>query len=148
MKHVVVAQCTKKKRSGGLMPAKELYYDSDYFRKQRHYAEEVGDSWYIQSAKHGLLDPDKMVGPYQKHVSDLSNPKEWAANVAVQLAQNEDPGRCVVTLLCGKQYTDPLTPELERHGFDIREPLRGMGIGERKQWLKNHTRPERRLDRL
>lgn len=130
---VVLVQCTDAKRDGRA-PARDIYDESDYFRKQRAYAEAVGDRWFIQSAEYGLVDPETVIESYDKHAKDVDVPEEWATRIALDLAERvERPA--TVELLGGQHYTDPLTPELEILGFEVHEPLRGQQIGERKQSL-------------
>jgi len=130
---VVIAQCTNDKRDGQHRAA-DLYDESTYFRKQREYAR-TADRWFIQSAKYGLLDPDKTVESYDRHAKDIDNPEVWAESIADDL-EAAIPSAAVVELLGGAAYADPLTPELERRGFDVVEPLRGLGIGERMAHLQ------------
>ena len=130
---VVIAQCTDSKRDGE-HAARDLYDESDYFRKQRDYAEAVGDEWYIQSALYGLLHPDDVVDSYDRHAKDIDDADAWAAEIADDL-EAAVPGNAVVEVLGGKRYADPLTPELEERGFEVHEPLRGQRIGKRRQSL-------------
>lgn len=135
---VVIAQCTNAKREDGDV-ARRLYDDSDYFRKQRDYADVVADEWFIQSAKFGLLRPDEYANPYDKHAKELDDPDAWAEEIADGL-EAEVPPEATVDVLGGAAYADPLTPELETRGYDVHEPLRGLGIGERKAELVRLTR--------
>lgn len=132
--HVVICQCTDSKRSTPAT-AKRLYDESDYFQKQRAYAEAVSDRWFIQSALHGLVEPDTMLEPYNCSPSDLDDVEAWAEQIATDLDDNLK-GNPTIELLGGKSYTDPLTPELESRGYEVLEPLRGQQIGERKGSLK------------
>jgi hypothetical protein len=134
---VVIAQCTGSKRDEPAA-ARELYDESAYFRRQREYAEARGDVWFIQSAKHGLLGPDERIEPYDKHAKNVEDAEEWAEQIAADLSERV-PEAAVVELLGGKDYADPLTPALERRGFDVVEPLRGLGIGKRRSRLKQKT---------
>lgn len=138
IRRVVIAQCTASKRTEPAA-ARDLYDESAYFRRQREYAEARGDTWFIQSAKHGLLDPDETVAPYNKHAKNVDDPDEWAEQIAAELASTT-PTDAVVEILGGKAYADPLTPALEARGFDVVEPLRGLGIGKRRSRLKQKTR--------
>lgn len=130
---IVLVQCTNSKRRGS-HPARDLYDESDYFRKQREYAAHKGDKWFVQSAKYGLLRPDDVVSDYDRHASDLTDAEEWAEQIADAIENDAKPP-AIVEILGGKDYADPLTPELERHGYDVVEPLRGQGIGTRKHSL-------------
>jgi hypothetical protein len=134
---IVLAQCTGSKR-GGRHAARDLYDKSDYFRKQRDYAEAVADEWFIQSALYGLLRPDDVVASYDKHAKHVDDVEAWAAEIADNLAAAV-PNDAVVEVLGGKRYANPLTPELERRGFEVHEPLRGQRIGKRRQSLSRMT---------
>lgn len=131
---VVIAQCTGSKRDGE-HAARHLYDESDYFRKQRAYAEAVADEWFIQSALYGLLRPDEVVESYDRHAKDVDDAEAWATEIADHLAAAV-PSDAVVEVLGGKRYADPLTPELEARGFEVHEPLRGQRIGKRRQSLE------------
>lgn len=130
---VVLVQCTKSKRDG-THPARDLYDESSYFRKQRAYANAVADQWFIQSAEYALVHPDEEIESYNTHASDLSRPDAWAWNITDDL-QRRVPQSATVEILGGAAYADPLTPCLEKRGFEVHEPLRGLGIGKRQQML-------------
>jgi len=134
---VVIAQCTGSKRDGE-HAARDLYDESDYFRRQRDYAEAVADEWFIQSALYGLLQPDDVVDSYDRHAKDVDDAEAWAREIAEELAAVV-PENAVVEVLGGKRYANPLTPELEGRGFEVHEPLRGQRIGERRQSLAKMT---------
>ena len=136
---IVLVQCTGQKRDEEA-PARELYDESDYFLKQREYAEAVADEWFIQSALHGLLSPDDVIEPYDVRADDIDDPGEWAEAIANELWARYST-EAVVGILGGKDYADPLTPHLEELGFEVHEPLRGLGIGERKRWLMDRRPP-------
>jgi hypothetical protein len=127
---MILIQCTNSKRSEAAK-AKNLYDESDYFRKMRKYAEATGEMWFILSAKHGLVDPETVIEPYDAFGLSEDQAKEIATEVAQQTEY--------VEIIAGKKYTNPLTPELEKHGIDVLELCRGMGIGERKQNLNQKT---------
>lgn len=132
---IVLVQCTNTKLDQPCQ-ARNLYAPSTYYRKQRAYAETVADQWYIQSAKYGLVDPDRLIEPYNRRAKDLNADErdQWATHIADDVRDAAD-GDAVVEILGGRRYADPLTPELEARGFDVIEPLRGLGIGERMSRL-------------
>jgi hypothetical protein len=136
---IVLVQCTGQKRKEAA-PARDLYDESTYFRKQRAYAEAHANRWYIQSAKHGLLSPDETVEPYDQHAGDMTDSERrlWAHGIASDIL-HKTVGAATVEILGGADYADELTPELERKGFDVVEPLRGLGIGERMAKLDELT---------
>ncbi len=51
--------------------AKDLYI-SDWFIKARRVVEMEGWRWFVLSAKHGLLDPEEPVAPYEKTLNTMS----------------------------------------------------------------------------
>lgn len=126
---IIIAQCTNQKRDGEHC-AGDLYDKSTLFRKQEAYADVAADRWFIQSAEYGLLQPTEVVESYDTHAKDLRDAEQWGADIASALTRYTTPP-ATVELLGGAAYADPLTPELELRGFDVIEPLRGLGIGER-----------------
>lgn len=135
---VVIAQCTDTKRDEPC-PARRMYEPSDYFVKQAQYGERA-DEWWIQSAKYGLVHPDRVIDDYDLHATDLEYPDEWAREIACCLLRRYDPTEANIEILGGAAYADPLTPHLEQFGFEVHEPLRGLKIGERKAELKRRVR--------
>jgi len=124
----ILIQCTKTKRDEPA-PAKDLYDKSRYFRLMKQYAQATGDMWFILSAKHGLVDPETELEPYDEF--GLSN--QQARSIAEELATG---GVEYVELIAGSSYSDPLTPELEARGIEVLEIGRGQRIGNRMQTLK------------
>ena len=60
---IILVGCVKTKRPAR-SPAKDLY-TSPLWRCRQAYAESRGVPWYILSALHGLLDPDRRIDPYE-----------------------------------------------------------------------------------
>ncbi|SIT40093.1 conserved hypothetical protein [Paraburkholderia piptadeniae] len=85
MKTVVLVSCVKQKRDAPC-PAKSLY-TSDWFRKARAYAESFGPSWYILSAQYGLLEPGKVIAPYEKALNrmNVGDRRAWSSKVISQM---------------------------------------------------------------
>lgn len=67
---VVLVGCVKTKLEHGA-PAKDLYV-SDYFAKMRGYVEASGMPWFILSAEHGLVAPDRWLEPYERYLPATS----------------------------------------------------------------------------
>lgn len=61
METIYLIACCKTKAATP-MPARELYR-SDLFVKSVEFAERVGSAWYVLSAEHGLMHPDKVIEP-------------------------------------------------------------------------------------
>jgi hypothetical protein len=81
MKTIGLVACTSKK---ALKPttAAELYR-SPLFEGARWFAESRCDTWYILSAKYGLLDPDDEVLPYDESLNSMAESQkiQWAKRV-------------------------------------------------------------------
>jgi hypothetical protein len=105
-------------------------YTGDLFRKASAYSIANYDKWFILSAKHGLLDPDDTIEPYDLSLKDLSaeGRRIWAKRV---LAQIDDCGLSNETFYihAGERYAE----HLETH-LNSERPLRGLGIGKQLAW--------------
>lgn len=130
---MILIQCTKSKRNRAAK-ARYLYDKSNYFVAMREYAKATGEDWYILSAKHGLVDPDTELEPYD----DFGLSNEQARAIAEEVATGPDK---YVELIGRMDYSNPLTPELEARGIDVIEIGRGQRIGKRIQTL-NRKRKE------
>lgn len=108
--------------------------ESVLFEKARRYCEEFHETWYILSAKHGLLKPDgPAIEPYDLALSDLSaeERREWGADVATELRrQNVTDERLVIH--AGKDYYEPLLAGLGEVEHEI--PTEGLRYGESLSW--------------
>src|SRR5215475_14033292 len=86
------------------MPARDLYC-SDWFVKAKRYVEQEGYRWFILSAKYGLVQPERVIAPYDVTLLDLSAPKrqEWASDVLGALRPECERNDRVV-VLAGQVY--------------------------------------------
>jgi hypothetical protein len=136
---VYLVACGKAKRR---CPSKARdLYTGNLFRACRAHAEAHGSLWRILSGLHGVLDPERCIEPYDAEVPrrerDVSR---WATEAAAALTSDRAlRGRFRIVCLAGEDYAAPLRPELERRGVQISCPLRGLAVGQRLRWLKQHT---------
>lgn len=132
---VFLVSCVKEKKKCKA-PAKELYI-SDLFKKSRKLVEATKFPWFILSAKHGLLHPDKVICPYNEALNDMKprQRKEWAEKVKKQMNANFPDTESVV-FLAGKKYYEHLVPYLEERPANVKILMEGMKIGKRLSWLK------------
>ena len=116
-------------------PAKDLYASS-WFRKARAYTESTGQPWFILSAQHDLLHPDKIISPYERNLYTMSaaNRRQWASRVFAQLEPHLD-GVGSVVFLAGNTYRQFLEPSLRTRGLEVSAPMEGLRIGEQLGWL-------------
>jgi len=130
-RRVTLIQCTDSKRDESA-PAKDLYDESRYFRKMRAWARDRRQPWFILSAKHGLVSPNQRLDPYDERGLNEQQARE-IADALHRMAVD------VVDVTAGRDYTDPLVPELERQGIDVVNHFAGEKIGKREQLLAERT---------
>ncbi len=138
-----LVSCVSQKRSRPL-PARDLYC-SDWFVKARAYVEAQSCPWFILSAKHGLVQPDQVIAPYNETLNEMPNSERraWAARVADDLRHVLHPGD-EVNLLAGQTYREHLAPMIRDMGCPTNVPMEGLGIGQQKGWLKRQIEVLRR----
>ncbi|MBI4544827.1 MAG: hypothetical protein HY703_06515 [Gemmatimonadetes bacterium] len=139
MARICLVACTRRKldrraRAGEL-------YTTPYFRKCRDFAVSRFDRWYILSAKHALLDPERWIDPYDVTLAGkpLRERTRWAQRVAQALARRAQPGDHV-TLLAPAAYREFLVPALRQRGYRVELPLAGLRFGEQLRWLDQANR--------
>jgi hypothetical protein len=93
---IALVSCVKSKQTKRAQ-AKDLY-TSPLFRRARRYAEQAADRWFILSAKHGLLDPLKVIAPYEQTLAPMADRKQWAW--ALRLAERSRT-RCLKDCVYG-----------------------------------------------
>jgi hypothetical protein len=117
----------------------QYLYTGDLFQKSRRYVlQEIRDrrdTWRIISAKYGKIAPGWFGHPYDLSINDLSadERRAWAQDLADELCGRR---RTHFVFLAGKRYREHLIPRLQAEGHPCSVPMRGLGIGEQKAWLK------------
>jgi hypothetical protein len=136
---VALVSCAKKKRQQHA-PARDLYL-SELFRRYRAYATANADRWYVLSAKHGLLNPDQVIAPYDCTLNAMSAQARgvWAIRVQRQLLQCLPPGAEII-ILAGTRYREGIEAFLTTNGFAIKVPFKGLGIGKQLHQLRSFAR--------
>lgn len=132
--NIVLVSCVSKKAD---QPSRaEELYKSHWFNKASAYAKNVGNSWYILSAKHGLLSPDQVVEPYDQTLNRMgaAERRTWARYVLRDIEKTIKPGKTLI-FLAGLRYREYLVSPLEEKGYRILIPMKGLRIGEQMQWL-------------
>ena len=143
---VVLVGCVKTKRADA-SAAKDLY-KSPLWRCRRVYAASLGCAWYILSAKHGLLDPDKRIDPYDRALADLraSARRDWSTRVFDALKSRvpslDDK---VIEIHAGATYIRyGLEEGLQDAGATVHLPLAGIpGVGRQQNWYRERLRTVR-----
>lgn len=111
-------------------------YVSSLFRKARLYAEKHADSWYILSAKHGLVRPDKIIEPYDVTLNamPIAERRRWSDQVNRQLEDVVAHGYQLI-MLAGSRYREGVENVQRSRGVEVEVPMQGMRIGEQLKWL-------------
>lgn len=134
---IVACSKTKSDHAG---PALELY-TSPLFRLSVRYAIQHCEHVYIVSAKHGLVDLEDVLEPYDVTVRGMAKRERemWAADVARSLFKRHatDFREQTLCAMAGVEYLDPIFKAYTSSYGQLAtiEPLKGMQIGARLSWL-------------
>jgi hypothetical protein len=139
----LVAGCGK--QSTYATAAKDLYC-SQHFQACRRYAEEQNSKWYILSPLHQVLEPEKIIQPYNKSPYSLSCQERltWAQQVAEKLMKVASPGTEFV-FLTGKLYREQVKGILQTNGYGTTVPMKHLAIGQQLAWINNQLKQEKQL---
>jgi hypothetical protein len=116
-------------------PARDLYI-SPLFRGRRAYVERTCSRWFILSAKHGLVEPDTVLEPYDVTL-DSASPRErraWSANVLEALRRLVgELDELTFEAHAGSSYLDfGLADGLVVAGAKVVRPAQGLGLFEQQ----------------
>jgi len=133
-KRVFLVACVSRKKTTPA-PARDLY-QSPWFLKAKSYVEAQGVPWFILSAKHGLVEPDTELEPYNQTLSTagVEVRRQWTAGVLEDLKTRLD-GPHTIFFLAGRKYRQFLQESLLAMGHDVQVPMNSMGIGHQLAWL-------------
>jgi len=132
VKTVVLVTCGSKKLSRAAR-ARDLYAGR-YFNACMDYAESMKpEAIFILSAKHCLLDPEKVIKPYDVTLSQMGEAgrRKWGRCVLAQLRERYDTRNIRFVILAGENYWKNIRGRLEH----VELPLKGKGIGQQIQYL-------------
>jgi hypothetical protein len=137
---LVLLGCVKTKLDQAA-PAKDLYI-SALWQKRRAYAEASGQPWRILSAEHGLLDPDEVIAPYDRHLKSQSPAyqREWSDKVARSILVELDKlGLRSVEIHASSAYVMGIRPILTAAGIMVDWPFEGLTQGEHLSWYGHNS---------
>ncbi len=138
MRTVFLVGCADTKADTA-QPARTLYRSS-LFREALQYAELRGGDVFILSAKHGALEPSRVIEPYDLVITSLTEDErlEWARSVLAGLRARWPGEELLLVVLAGKAYADVLVRA--RRGLRplvaVETPLDGKGLGHRRSWFR------------
>lgn len=103
-------------------PARQLYQGA-LFKKQVAWLEARGHRWAILSAKHGLVQPEQVIEPYDQTLSEMSAAARalWSTRTNMQLKATF-PGQ-IFLVLAGKLYRSAV------RDLPFQAPANGLTIG-------------------
>jgi hypothetical protein len=132
--------CGKAKQSRACRAA-ELYTGS-LTRLAIKWMERNCEEFYILSAKFGLLDPDRVIKPYNVKLSDYSDEEQisWGNMVADGLHAMFNTNCTPFLVMAGSDYSSAFMPKLTRIGLDgyVYEVCKGLKMGNRMRWIRNN----------
>lgn len=138
MKHFVLIACASRKLEHPA-PAASIYV-SQLFRSSLTYARSLQpDAIYVLSAKHGLLELDRVIEPYEQTLNGKSKAElqAWAASVKAALeAEGASLHGDRFTFLAGRNYRRFLVDQMARTAV----PMEGLGIGQQLGFLSRANR--------
>ena len=116
-------------------------YTSPWFAKAAELADRRADVWFILSAQHGLLDPDRVIEPYDLSLRSMTAAERrmWAKGVVRSLVPRLNSSDRVV-LLAGKLYRENLVSTIHEHGCKVEIPMEGLRIGEQLHGLNEELK--------
>lgn len=136
MATIALVSCVSKKDSQPCS-AQDLY-QSTWFLKARAYVEQQYSSWYILSAQYGLLQPEELISPYDKTLNKTPahERRQWSVRILDQVQQTV-VGPSEINIFAGIRYREYLVPLLDKAGYTVVIPLKGLGIGQQLSWFKS-----------
>ncbi|MFF2957013.1 DUF6884 domain-containing protein [Kitasatospora sp. NPDC057965] len=139
-RRAVIVACGSRKATADpqtWLPAGKLYTGS-YHRALRRAADALTGDWgtvLILSAKHGLVRPDRLLGPYDMAITDTG---AVTSETLRRHAEAFDLPNAEVVFLGGAGYADVLRPAVPHSVL----PLAGTrGIGEQLRLLREYYDP-------
>ena len=141
MQTIALIACCASKNSCACK-AKDMYI-SPLFKGSYAYAKKLGaEKIYILSAKHGLLDENKVIEPYNETLLHKSKQQlmTWANNVYSELVKVADVGNDKFIILAGAVYRKYLIQHLCNYII----PMESVGsIGKQLAFLKQANASEK-----
>lgn len=139
--HLTLLACSKKKTPHAA-PAAQLYSASPLFRASLDYALSRSPGvTFVLSAKHGLVDLDETIEPYDMTIRDIGGRaarRAWGEHVVHELARRIDVVPGSIEVLAGLAYEQHVHAPLVRLAKRDRDPwprptypLAGLTIGPR-----------------
>ncbi|HET6311145.1 MAG TPA: hypothetical protein VFH00_09110 [Candidatus Nitrosotalea sp.] len=119
--------------------ARDLY-TSPLFRGRRKYVERTCDRWFVLSAKHGLVDPDTVLEPYDQTLknSGRAERRRWGAEVLYALKLELGAfSSTVFEIHAGDDYRAfGLVDGIRELGGQVTLPTEGLSLGQQLEFYR------------
>jgi hypothetical protein len=142
-KRIGLVGCVKSKLSSPA-PARELYA-SPLFAGRRRWVERTCESWFILSAKYGLVAPEQLVEPYDQTLTRMGRVERsaWSRAVVTSLrAKLHDLRLYTFEIHAGAAYLDfGLRDSLVAEGAAVEIPSLHLRLGEQLALYRRGPRP-------
>ena len=138
-RRVVLLGCVKQKLDHRA-PAQDLYVSALWSGRRTH-AQASGYPWLILSAKHGLLDPEQSIDPYDVALRalDARQRGRWGDRVIAALLDRSGAlDEITFEIHAGDAYRQAITPALTALGATVEAPLAGLTMGRQLSWYRAH----------
>jgi hypothetical protein len=137
--------CVKTKRATA-SPAGNLYV-SPLFEGRRRAVEESCDRWYVLSAEHRLVDPHRVLDPYDVTLVGAATAfkRRWARDVLAQLEDEVGPlDGHTFEIHAGANYCDfGLVQGIVEAGGRVERPAQGLALGQQLAFYESQRPPTR-----
>lgn len=143
MKRLAFVGCSMVKNAAAQRAAD--LYASQLFAARVRYCESNGLTWFVLSARFGLVVPFQKL-PYYDQTMEQKTPMEraaWHLGVARQLLElledNDSPRQISIEIHAGSAYCSPLAEVLRAVGFRVQTPVAGLAIGRQLSFYAAET---------
>jgi hypothetical protein len=114
-------------------------YEGSLFKAARKAALASGQDWMILSAKYGLLDPRRVIAPYEATIRTQADKRALAV---ILIGQHKAYDGREVEAWVPHRYVEAMYMA----GVNVTAaPLTGLGIGQQMKWFADYARDERLL---
>ncbi|MDG1841305.1 MAG: hypothetical protein P8I93_03045 [Crocinitomicaceae bacterium] len=121
MKTIVLIACVKEKQSNPCR-AIDLYQGKDFTNWVSYSKKINADKIYILSGKHGLLNPDEIIEPYDFNLNNANKEykKKWSDLVLFKLSKETNLKKDNYILLCNDIYAENLLSQIKNYSFPFK----------------------------
>lgn len=112
-------------------------FTAPLYKRSRAYAMARCERWYIISARYGLVEPDRLIDPYEMTLDTMTEMErfKWAELVISLLSRQRLSINDTLVLLGGSAYQSILMPVIQARSYKVSTPLKGLNAIQQLDWL-------------